>query len=168
MSVTVCTPLNTVHGLTAGAAVVTGSKIAVNADIYGKASIANFSSALTGSYFKSIDAYNDALPKLTGVELSVEINKIQSIHATCTLAAAKSAIQKTITSPASAPAAPVGLTATASAGAVQLTWTAVDGASTFNVYQGSAPGSENVAPAASGITTNSYAVTGLKNNTVYY
>jgi fibronectin type 3 domain-containing protein len=66
------------------------------------------------------------------------------------------------------PAAPTGLTATAGDMQAALSWTAVPGASTYNIYQGSTSGGESTTPVVTGVTTNSYAVTGLTDGTTYY
>ncbi len=66
------------------------------------------------------------------------------------------------------PAAPAGLTATAGNASVALAWTAPGGATSYNVYRGSASGGEGTTAIASGVATASYADTGLTNNTTYY
>jgi len=67
-----------------------------------------------------------------------------------------------------APAAPTGLTAAASNGSVTLSWSASLGASSYNIYRGTAPGGEGNAPIAAGVTATSYIDTGLTNGTKYY
>src|SRR5579859_7372407 len=49
---TVFTPLTTTHGLSAGATISSGSKNAVNSNIYAKASIANYQQAIMATYYK--------------------------------------------------------------------------------------------------------------------
>jgi fibronectin type 3 domain-containing protein len=68
----------------------------------------------------------------------------------------------------SAPAAPTGLTATAGNGQVSLSWTASSGATSYNVYEGTASGSESTTPIATGVTSAAYSVSGLTNGTEYY
>ncbi len=68
----------------------------------------------------------------------------------------------------STPAAPTGLTATAGNAEVTLAWTASSGATSYNVYRGSAAGSEHATPVATGITTTSYTNTGLTNGKTYF
>ncbi len=63
----------------------------------------------------------------------------------------------------SIPAAPTGLTATGGNTQVSLSWTASTGATTYNVYRGTATGAEGSTAAATGITTASYTDTGLTN-----
>jgi hypothetical protein len=66
------------------------------------------------------------------------------------------------------PAAPTGLTATAGNGQVALSWTASSGATSYNVYRGTASGEESSTPIATGVTAANYTVTGLTNGTPYY
>jgi hypothetical protein len=165
---TVFTPLNTVHALTASSTVVTGTKTAVNSDIYAKASIANFQTALQGTYFKSMASYTDALPKLTDVSVGAELSKIESIHSTCTLAAAESSIATTISSPAQVPDKPTGLSATPYNGDVELTWTAAANAKSYSVFQGTTTNAESATPVQTGITSTGYSAKNLTNGTAYY
>jgi fibronectin type 3 domain-containing protein len=65
-------------------------------------------------------------------------------------------------------AAPTGPTATAGDGAVALAWTASAGAASYNVYQGSAAGSEGNSPTVSSITGTSTTISGLTNGQTYY
>jgi hypothetical protein len=66
------------------------------------------------------------------------------------------------------PSAPTGLTATAGNAKVSLSWAAPSGAASYNVYRGTTSGGEGSAPVATGITTTSYANTGLTNGSAYY
>ncbi|MGO8673184.1 MAG: choice-of-anchor tandem repeat GloVer-containing protein, partial [Capsulimonadaceae bacterium] len=66
------------------------------------------------------------------------------------------------------PATPTGLTATAGNAKVTLSWTAASGATSYNVYSGTAAGGESATPIATGVTTASYSNTGLTNGTAYY
>jgi fibronectin type 3 domain-containing protein len=67
-----------------------------------------------------------------------------------------------------APPAPTGLTATAGSNQVTLFWTAAAGASSYNLYEGTAPGAENATPVATGISSTTFTVTGLTNGIAYY
>jgi cellulose 1,4-beta-cellobiosidase len=73
----------------------------------------------------------------------------------------------TVTS-GSVPPAPTGLTATPGNAQVALAWTASSGATSYNVYRGTAPSGEGSTPIATGITTTTYTNTGLTNGTTYY
>ncbi|MGD0733387.1 MAG: fibronectin type III domain-containing protein, partial [Terracidiphilus sp.] len=66
------------------------------------------------------------------------------------------------------PLAPTGLTATAGNGQVALAWTPANGATSYNVYQGTSSGGESTTPVATGITAAAYTVTGLTDGTDYY
>jgi hypothetical protein len=60
-----------------------------------------------------------------------------------------------------APAAPTGLVANGTVGEIDLSWTATVGAVTYNVYRGNSTGAESGTPIATGLTSPSYADTGL-------
>jgi fibronectin type 3 domain-containing protein len=51
---------------------------------------------------------------------------------------------------------------------VALAWTASSGATSYNVYRGTASGGESATAIATGITSPSYSDTGLTNGTTYY
>ncbi len=70
--------------------------------------------------------------------------------------------------PLAAPPAPTGLAGTAGNAQVALTWTASSGATSYNVYRGTAAGGESTTAIATGITTTTYTNTGLTNGTTYY
>ncbi|MGO8673157.1 MAG: malectin domain-containing carbohydrate-binding protein [Capsulimonadaceae bacterium] len=91
--------------------------------------------------------------------------KVAALNATGTSAQSNEA---SATPSAGAPAAPTGLTATAGNGQVALAWTASSGATSYNVYRGTATGGESATAIATGITTTSYTNTGLTNGTAYY
>ena len=164
---TVFTPLTTVHALTAGATVITGAKTSVVSNIYAKASVANFQAALEKTYFKSMNDYVSNLPELTHYTVSAEVFKIESIHATCSLAAAENSIAATIAGPAGVPEKPIGVTATPYDGAVLLTWPSVDGATAYNIYRGTAKNGESSTPVKS-VTGTSYVDTVTNGSTYYY
>ena len=66
-------------------------------------------------------------------------------------------------------ASPTDLTATAGNALVNLTWSASAGATSYNVYLGTAAGEEGSTPIATGITGTSYTDTvGLVNGTEYF
>lgn len=70
--------------------------------------------------------------------------------------------------PAGPPPSPANLAASNGNGQIVLSWTASAGASSYNVYEGATSGGEGTTPIASGITTNSFTVTGLTNGSSYY
>jgi cellulose 1,4-beta-cellobiosidase len=67
-----------------------------------------------------------------------------------------------------APPAPTGLTATGGNAQVVLNWTASSGATSYNVYRGTAAGGESASAIATGVGTTSYTDPGLTNGTTYY
>jgi len=97
---TVFTPLNTVHALTAGASIASGSKTAIDADIFGKATVANYAQAIQATYYTDIDSYLAALNTASDDKLipSIEVSKIVAIHKECALASAQSTISQTMLS----------------------------------------------------------------------
>jgi subtilase family serine protease len=68
----------------------------------------------------------------------------------------------------SKPSTPTGLTAIAGDGSVALKWNASTGASSYNVYRGTAPGGEGTTPMVSGITSTSYTDSTVTNGVTYY
>ena len=68
----------------------------------------------------------------------------------------------------SAPIRPTALLARAVNGTVQLAWTAGPGASSYDVYAGTAAGGESAKPIVSGITGTSAVIHGLSGGSTYY
>jgi fibronectin type 3 domain-containing protein len=66
------------------------------------------------------------------------------------------------------PAAPTGLIATVGGASVNLNWTASTGATSYNVYRGTAAGGESAMALATGITSVSFSDTAVSNGTKYY
>lgn len=101
---TAVTPPGTKSALSAAATIASGSKTAIDADLFNKAAIADFAAAIQRTYSADIRAYTDklsTLPDTTESPLIVsnEIAKIQSYHAECGLAPAESAIQAKLSLP---------------------------------------------------------------------
>lgn len=65
------------------------------------------------------------------------------------------------------PPAPTGLTATASNDEVSLAWKASIGATSYNVYRGTAAGEEASTPIKTGLTKTAYADKNVENGTTY-
>lgn len=91
-------PPGTKTALSAAATIATGSKTAIDTDIYDKAAISDFSTAIQKTYSAGIGNYTDALPTLVDTDtspliISNEVAKIQGIHALCALAPAEASIQ---------------------------------------------------------------------------
>lgn len=95
---TAFTPLSTVHALTAAGSITSGSKIAVESDIYAKANVGNFSQAIQSTYYVHVRQYLDALSQMKDADINtaIEIAKLKSIHAECALASAQSTISATL------------------------------------------------------------------------
>jgi len=74
----------------------------------------------------------------------------------------------TVTTAQTAPAAPQGLTASAGNAEVALSWSAAGGATSYNMYRGTAAGAESATPIATGIAGTVYTDSGLTNGTTYY
>ncbi len=71
--------------------------------------------------------------------------------------------------PPTAPtAAPTNVTATAGLARVTLGWAAVAGASSYNVFRGTAANAQATTPVASNVTALTFANTGLTNGTTYF
>ncbi|MGO8673987.1 MAG: choice-of-anchor tandem repeat GloVer-containing protein [Capsulimonadaceae bacterium] len=70
--------------------------------------------------------------------------------------------------PSTPPAVPAGLTATPGIEQVALGWRMSSGATSYNVYRGTAAGGESATPAASGVPAASFTDTGLSLSTTYY
>jgi len=95
---TAFTPPGTKTALSAAASIASGSKTAIDTDIYAKAAIADFSTAIQKTYSAGIRDYTDKLPTLPDTDsapliVSNEVAKIQAIHALCGLAPAESSLQ---------------------------------------------------------------------------
>jgi hypothetical protein len=97
--------LGTVHALTAAGSVTSGSKIAVESDIYAKANVGNFSQAIQSTYYVHVRQYLDALSQMKDADINtaIEIAKLKSIHAECALASAQSTISATLSNASTTP-----------------------------------------------------------------
>ena len=111
---TVVTPIRTAHALSAGATVASGSRDAINANLYNKGTFSAFHTALQSTYYKNLHLYLDALSQQdeNSLNIGVEATKLQTIHATCSLAAAEASILATIQPPPPARDASSGVQAT--------------------------------------------------------
>jgi len=85
------------------------------------------------------------------------------------LAGCSSSVTPATTPTIVTPQAPTALTATAGNGQVQLAWTASTGATSYNLYSSTKTGVTAASGSKTpGISTSSYALTGLANETAYY
>jgi hypothetical protein len=101
---TAFTPVSTIHAMAAGATITSGSKTAIDSNIYARASIANFAQAIQASYYKNINSYLLSLNSSNESELiiTIEFGKILTIHKECSLASAEATISSTIANPPAA------------------------------------------------------------------
>jgi hypothetical protein len=101
---TAFTPIATIHALNAAGTIASGSKTAIDSDIYAKASVANFIQAIQSTYYKDLQSYwknFEAAPDNPPVNLPGEVMKIMDVHAECSLASAQAAISATLKGSAS-------------------------------------------------------------------
>jgi hypothetical protein len=84
---TALTPLSTVHALTAGATISTGTKSAIAADVYAKATASLILQQINNTYYVDIDAYRKELLQrdVNTIVPSLEVSTIQEIHRKCSL-----------------------------------------------------------------------------------
>lgn len=84
---TAFTPLNTVHALTAGATISTGTKSAIASDVYAKATAPLIIQQIDNTYYTNIDVYRKEIlntdPK--AIVPALEVSRIQAIHRQCSL-----------------------------------------------------------------------------------
>ncbi len=103
----------------------------------------------TNLYYPAVTGYDDAtgLGTFNGASLLADLSGGTS-------------------TPPAVPAAPTNLAATAGNAQIALSWTASTGASSYNLYRGTATGAETLLK--SGLTATSYTDTGLTNGTAYF
>lgn len=94
---TAVTPPGTKSAFSAAATIASGSKTAIDADIYAKAGAADFATAIQKSYSTYFQSYTDGLTKLATsadpIIVNNEVAKIEAIHSQCALGPAESTIQ---------------------------------------------------------------------------
>jgi len=67
-----------------------------------------------------------------------------------------------------APNPPTNLAAATGVHRLKLTWTAASGATSYNIYRGTASGAESATPVATGVTGTTFTDTGLSASATYY
>jgi hypothetical protein len=104
---TAFTPLSTVHAFTAAGSITSGTKTAIDSDIYARMTIANYAQAIESTYYTRINAYINKLAIANPGNLveSLEISKIMEIHKNCSLQAAQSTINSALKPPSTTPSA---------------------------------------------------------------
>jgi hypothetical protein len=108
---TAFSPPGTKTALSAATSIVTGAKANIDSDIYAKAAIADFSTAIQGTYYAQMKLYRDKLDTLNtdstkAFLVNNEIATIQNYHAECGLAPAEAAIRAKLGTPTQQTAAP--------------------------------------------------------------
>jgi hypothetical protein len=97
---TAVTPPGTKSALSAVSSIASGSKTAIDTDVFDKAATSDFAAAIQRTYTADMKTYTTGLPQLTDpIIVSNEVAKIQSIHNECSLAQAESAIQAKLGAP---------------------------------------------------------------------
>ncbi|CAK0772302.1 hypothetical protein CCP3SC15_4520002 [Gammaproteobacteria bacterium] len=111
----------------------------------------------------------------TTTTCTVSGNTVTGVGAgTCTIAANQAgnanynAATQVTQSLTISPGAPSITSAVAGNAQVTLNWSAVNGATSYNVYQGTTAGGESATPIKTGVTGTSVIITGLSNGTKYY
>lgn len=102
------TPVGTSHALAGAATIVTGAKTALDTNFLAKTTTANLVSAILQQYFGNIGKYAASLESQSDASLvvSIEMDKIQSYHATCGLGPAQASINSTVAPPTAPPSTP--------------------------------------------------------------
>jgi hypothetical protein len=97
---TAFTPIATIHALTAAVSISSGTKTAIDSDIYARATIGNYAQAIQSSYYADMKTYVDELTTANEDDLipSIEVSKIRTIHKECSLASAQATISATLQS----------------------------------------------------------------------
>ncbi|MGO8670870.1 MAG: fibronectin type III domain-containing protein, partial [Capsulimonadaceae bacterium] len=127
-------------------------------------------------YSGTVSGGESATPIATGVTASSYTNtgltagttyyyKVTAVDAAGTSA---ESTEVSATPTGAPPTTPTGLTATGGTAQVALAWTAGTGATSYNIYRGTASGGESATAVASGITLVSYTNTGLSAGVAYF
>jgi hypothetical protein len=94
------------------------------------------------TYFNSIGAYTASSSNLSGVAVTPQLSKVESIYATGTLGAAETVIATMPSSTARLPVRPTGLTDTPCDGAIVSSRPPTSSATSYSVDKGTTPGGE--------------------------
>ena len=126
------------------------------------------STAVPMSYRDNYDGTKDSRTfDVYGYSFSLDTTKTVS-SITLPNDASVKLLSATLSGAASAPAAPSNLAATAGNNQVALSWAASSGATSYNVYRGTASGNETLLPAGKGVSGTSYTDTAVTNGTKYF
>jgi hypothetical protein len=110
---TAFTPLATVHAFTAAATISSGTKTAIDSDIYQKETAALIVQAIDNTYYKQYSEYTTALANKSDADVNpaIEYNVIKGFHKECSLDAALAYISSQVKAP-NAPSSPAPALAT--------------------------------------------------------
>jgi hypothetical protein len=117
---TALTPLGTVHALTAAATISTGTKTAIDANVYAKATAALILQEVNRTYYLHIRDYRNRLLTISDVSQiipALEVSEIEAIHRECSLDSAIASLSQTGIVSATAIGAATGAAAGATAAA---------------------------------------------------
>ncbi|KVG81807.1 hypothetical protein WS81_11195 [Burkholderia sp. MSMB2040] len=84
---TAFTPVNTIHALTAGATFTSGTRLAIDTDVYAKETAQLIAQAVDDTYYKQYATYAATLSQQDEIKIipSVEVAKIKAFHKDCSL-----------------------------------------------------------------------------------
>jgi hypothetical protein len=105
---TAFSPIATVHAMAAAASISSGWRANIDSDIYARLAIQDMLQAIQATYYTQMASYVSNLPYLNETDIIVpaELTKIQTIHATCTLASARGSVSSSLKPPSQAPSGP--------------------------------------------------------------
>ena len=101
---TAVSPISVAHALSAASTIAGGTKTAVDADLWAKATGANFAQAINSTYYVKMPKYADGLPDLNPDKLVLtnEVGRLIAIHNQCAVASAETTIQTALAPPSTA------------------------------------------------------------------
>ncbi|MGO8671279.1 MAG: fibronectin type III domain-containing protein [Capsulimonadaceae bacterium] len=124
-----------------------GNTLLSNFDIYGT----------TGADYKAVQENFNVTANSSG-EIILVFTPVVDQASVCGIAVGTSGV----------PAAPTLSASSGTSGQIQLSWTASSGATTYNLYRGTATGAESSSPLSTGITATTYTDTGLTPGSSYF
>jgi len=110
---TALTPIATIHALTAAATISSGTKTAIDANVYAKATAALILQEINRTYYLHINNYRNEILATQDIVPTIEVSRIEAIHRECSLDFAVASLSQT----GAAAAASIGAASGAVAGA---------------------------------------------------
>lgn len=92
---TALTPITTIHALTAAATISSGTKTAIDANVYAKATAALILQEINRTYYVHINNYRNELLATPVVVPAIEVSRIEAIHRECSLDFAVASLSQT-------------------------------------------------------------------------